>query len=65
MKPDLQFVSDSIGITRREVITRLAVGGITAAVLPVPIAPVATASPVIEPKVVPENDYPYFGWEPT
>ena len=51
-------------LTRREALLS-ALQGTVAAALAVPLSTTAAeASVVLEPEFVPENDYPFFGWEP-
>ena len=55
------------GVTRREALRRALVAGVAAATMTGGVATVATAAPVPpkQPEFVPENDYPYFGPEPS
>ncbi len=51
-------------LTRREALL-CALQGTVAASLAVPLIAIgAEPSAVPEPEFVPENDYPFFGWEP-
>lgn len=51
-------------LTRREALLS-ALQGTVAAALAVPlIVTAAEPTAMCEPEFVPENDYPYFGWEP-
>jgi hypothetical protein len=50
--------------TRREALRRVLACGLVAATLPVSVVSTAqTAAPVTR-EFVPENDYPFFGYEP-
>lgn len=50
-------------LTRREALLGVLQGTIAAS-LAVPLVIAAEPPAAAEPEFVPENDYPYFGWEP-
>ena len=55
--------TESYTLTRREALLR-AMQGTVAATLAVPLITTATEPPAVpEAEFVPENDYPFFGWE--
>lgn len=56
--------TESTTLTRREALLS-ALQGTVAASLAVPLISTGAEPPEqSEPEFVPENDYPYFGWEP-
>lgn len=58
------MTTESTTFTRRETFL-YAFKGTLAAALIVPASAIASEpSPVAEPEFVPENDYPFFGYEP-
>lgn len=58
------MTTESNRLTRREALLS-AIKGSVAASLAMPFISKATgAPPAPKPEFVPENDYPFFGWEP-
>ncbi len=56
--------TESNTLTRREALL-CALQGTVAASLAVPLTSTGAEPPAVhEPEFMPENDYPYFGWEP-
>jgi hypothetical protein len=64
MQTPVQPNETPAALSRRDAITRVLAGGLAAAALPIAVGSATAATPVIEPEFVPENDYPYFGYEP-
>jgi hypothetical protein len=64
MRTPVQSNETPAALSRREAIARVLAGGLAAAALPMAVGSTTAATPVIEPEFVPENDYPFFGYEP-
>ncbi len=64
MQTPVQPNETPAALSRRNAIARVLAGGLAAAALPIALRSAATALPVIKPEFVPENDYPFFGYEP-
>jgi len=58
--------SEHNNLSRREALLNALKGAVTAAVAAPLVVQAAPATPVVEPQAefVPENDYPFFGYEP-
>jgi len=66
MKPKVGPSESSVeSISRRAALGRVVVVGLGLAALPAQAAAPTAPIPVAETTFVPENDYPYFGYEPT
>lgn len=58
------MTTESNTLTRREALLNAIKGSLAASLTMPCISKAVEAPPAPEPEFVPENDYPFFGWEP-
>ena len=58
----MKIETDSSPLSRRDALRRTLLASLGVSILPA--AATETAKPLVEPGFVPENDYPFFGYEP-